>query len=430
MQEQPSFGDPVGGINGGDPAGSGTIAVKFKVFTADTIYGANVWFGSFNQANDPIRILLYRDAGSTPGDTLTNGCTLVNTTRQGPWDAFSTYLFSCGPIVLQPGEYWLGVSQLGETGFEVGGNSSRSSVDWLAYDPGPNEAHILTMNYPELNGRFAFENTALSGIWYAFYYPAGVGKPGFSYSTPNTAYSVFSPVCGKSYNYFVGQGSWIPMIRPYFGTRSFGPRQYDSSVIPPRTPVELAGFGGNYIQGYIALNWNTASEVNNSGFYIERTVKGNNDWSTLNAGHIVPGYGTTAQPHDYNYNDQNVAVGTTYQYRLLQMDNDGVGHYSNVIEVTTPPADYMLSQNYPNPFNASTQIAYSLPTAGEVTVKVYDVVGHEVKTLVNGYQQANGQYNIAWDGTNNEGVALPSGSYLYKMEANGHTFSHTLTLSR
>ncbi|HZV13607.1 MAG TPA: FlgD immunoglobulin-like domain containing protein, partial [Candidatus Kapabacteria bacterium] len=257
-------------------------------------------------------------------------------------------------------------------------------------------------------------------------------KPGYAYPTPSTAFSRSSNVClgsPGSWNYFVGQGSWIPMIRPYFGRRTFGPRLYDSSVIPP-VAVEFAGFTGNYIPGYIALNWNTASELNNEGFYIERTVKGGSTWTTLNPGHIISGYGTTAEPHDYSYNDQNIVLGTTYQYRLLQMDNDGIGHYSNVVEVTTPPSDYMLSQNYPNPFNASTQISYSLPTAGNVIVKVYDMVGHEVKTLVDGYQQANAQYNVAWDGTNNEGTALPSGSYLYKMEVNGRTFSHTLTLSR
>ncbi|HET7152915.1 MAG TPA: FlgD immunoglobulin-like domain containing protein, partial [Candidatus Kapabacteria bacterium] len=174
---------------------------------------------------------------------------------------------------------------------------------------------------------------------------------------------------------------------------------------------------------------NTASEINNNGFYVERAVKGAGNWATLNS-QIIPGNGTSAQSHDYSYNDQHVVMGTTYQYRLRQVDNDGAVHYSNTIEVTTPPADYMLAQNYPNPFNASTQISYALPTAGNVTVKVYDMVGHEIKTLVDGYQQANGQYNIAWDGTNNEGTAVPSGSYLYKMEANGHTFSHTLTLSR
>ncbi|HZV13301.1 MAG TPA: FlgD immunoglobulin-like domain containing protein [Candidatus Kapabacteria bacterium] len=429
MQELPPFADPAGGVNGGDlvgvlePGGSGTIAVKFKVFTADTIYGANVWFGSFNQANDPIRIVLYHTAGTTPGDTLANGCTLVNTTRQAPWDNFSTYLFDCGPVVLQPGEYWLGVSQLGETGFEIGGNASRSSVDWLAYDGGPNEAHILTMNYPELNNRFAFENTALSGIWYSFYYPAGVGKPGYAYPTPSTAFSRSSNVClgsPGSWNYFVGQGSWIPMIRPYFGRRTFGPRQY--------LPIELSSFNGQYISNYIALAWKTESEVNNTGFYIERRTEGNAAWSTLNT-LLIPGYGTTTQPHDYSYNDQNIVLGTTYQYRLRQVDNDGEVHYSNTVEITTPPADFYLAQNYPNPFNASTQISYTLPSSGNVTLKIYDMLGREIKTLSDGYQSAQ-TYSIIWDGKDNGGTDVPSGAYSYKMTVNGRTFSHTLILTR
>ena len=80
------------------------------------------------------------------------------------------------------------------------------------------------------------------------------------------------------------------------------------------------------------------------------------------------------------------------------------------------PKEFKLAQNYPNPFNPSTIIRFGLPVAEKVTIKVYDVLGREVKTLINeelrpGYQQ------VEWDGTNNYGSRVSSGIYIYRMVA-------------
>ncbi|MEW5797633.1 MAG: T9SS type A sorting domain-containing protein [Bacteroidota bacterium] len=80
------------------------------------------------------------------------------------------------------------------------------------------------------------------------------------------------------------------------------------------------------------------------------------------------------------------------------------------------PHNYSLAQNYPNPFNPSTVINFSLPQSGFVTVKVYDLVGREVATLVNGYQNA-GSYAVDFDAT-----GFSAGMYLYKLQVNN--FSH------
>ncbi|MBM4158723.1 MAG: T9SS type A sorting domain-containing protein, partial [Ignavibacteria bacterium] len=77
------------------------------------------------------------------------------------------------------------------------------------------------------------------------------------------------------------------------------------------------------------------------------------------------------------------------------------------------PFEYKLSQNYPNPFNPVTKIQYSLPKAGFVTLKIYDILGREVRTLVNEYKNA-GRYITEFDGSN-----LSSGIYFYKLEVNG-----------
>ena len=77
--------------------------------------------------------------------------------------------------------------------------------------------------------------------------------------------------------------------------------------------------------------------------------------------------------------------------------------------------DYELTQNYPNPFNPSTKISYSLPVASKVSLKVYDILGSEVATLVNDYKSA-GRYNISFDASSNE-LRLSSGVYFYRLQA-------------
>ena len=439
MQES-SPDAPIGG-SGQAGTGSGTIATKFIVYTRDTIWGVQAYFGSFNQANDPIRIALYSsNGGNVPNQllALVSGIPCDSTTlyRQGPlWDAYSTYVFACAPIVLSPGTYWVGVSQMSEgDGMELGGNASRSSVDWIGYDPSPQEQEVFTINYPGIDSAFAYENTALSNSWLPFYYPNGIGLPAFSYPITSAAGShdpaqaVTSIDCGQTYNYFFGEGSWIPMIRPYFKWRTPS-TTYVADTPVVSLPIELLSFTGAYSNNLVALAWKTASEINNNGYYVQRRIQGESNWSALNP-QIIPGYGTTSAEHEYSYNDPNVSMGTTYQYRLQQVDNDGTVSYSNVVEITIPSADYMLSANYPNPFNTTTQISFALPKSGFVTLKVYDMLGREVKTLVSGIQQSTAPVNVSWDGTNDDGIPVASGSYLYKMEVNGQTFSHTLSLTR
>lgn len=86
-------------------------------------------------------------------------------------------------------------------------------------------------------------------------------------------------------------------------------------------------------------------------------------------------------------------------------------------EKTIIPSIYYLNQNFPNPFNPTTTIEYGLPVTGNVLLKIYNVLGQEIRTLVNGSQNA-GVYKILWDGKDNRGIAAASGIYLYKISTN------------
>ncbi len=86
------------------------------------------------------------------------------------------------------------------------------------------------------------------------------------------------------------------------------------------------------------------------------------------------------------------------------------------------PTDYALSQNYPNPFNPSTTIRYDLPEDGFLTIKIYNLLGQEVRALVSG-DQTGGMHSVLWDGRNNQGQVVASGIYLYRL----HTKQFTQT---
>jgi hypothetical protein len=95
----------------------------------------------------------------------------------------------------------------------------------------------------------------------------------------------------------------------------------------------------------------------------------------------------------------------------------GVGNISNKI-----PGNYALSQNYPNPFNPITKISYDIPKSGLVTIKIYDILGKEIATLVNENKNP-GKYIVDFDGS-----AISSGVYFYRLESNGFVATKKMML--
>ena len=195
-------------------------------------------------------------------------------------------------------------------------------------------------------------------------------------------------------------------------------------VFPP-VPVELVSFSGSIINGSAFLNWITATELNNRGFEIERKeIENRNkpagsavppeisemEWKKIG---FVNGDGTTNEVNSYSFTDKNLTMGT-YQYRLKQIDYDGTLKYSNVIEVTiNTPEEFSLEQNYPNPFNPSTRISFTLPVDSKVILKVYNILGREVITLIN-KDITSGYHERDFDASQ-----IPSGVYLYRVSADG-----------
>jgi hypothetical protein len=186
-------------------------------------------------------------------------------------------------------------------------------------------------------------------------------------------------------------------------------------------PVELLSFSASIVANVVTLNWSTATELNNHGFEIERSSDRIN-W--INIG-FREGHGTTSEPQHYSYSDElSDIVSSKLYYRLKQIDFNGSFEYSDIVEVEIVPSVFSLLQNYPNPFNPSTKIIYSIPQSSNVVVKVFDVLGNEVTTLVN-EQKQTGTYELTWNGEN-----LPSGIYFYQLQAGDFIETKKMVLLR
>ncbi|HSP87144.1 MAG TPA: PKD domain-containing protein [Ignavibacteriaceae bacterium] len=174
-------------------------------------------------------------------------------------------------------------------------------------------------------------------------------------------------------------------------------------------PVELSSFNAVVSDNRIELVWETASEINNSGFELERNIN-NKKFEKIT---FISGHGTTTEKQIYSFIDKPNADGKI-SYRLKQIDFNGDINYSSTIEVNfNLPKEFSLSQNYPNPFNPTTKINYSLAVDSRVTLGIYNLLGQQVSLLVNKEMTA-GKYDLDFDAGK-----LTSGTYFYRIEAVG-----------
>jgi len=186
-------------------------------------------------------------------------------------------------------------------------------------------------------------------------------------------------------------------------------------------PVELLAFTASVKNSDVELLWSTASELNNMGFEIERSIDGQDNFITVG---FVDGKGSSSEINYYSFTDHPQVSGVNQlYYRLKQVDFDGTYSYSDIVNVSYDvPAEFVLSQNYPNPFNPSTRINYFVPQESFVSVKVYDFLGREVMTLVN-ETRAVGSYEIVFDAS-----SLPSGTYFYTLIAENYSSTKKMIL--
>ncbi len=192
-------------------------------------------------------------------------------------------------------------------------------------------------------------------------------------------------------------------------------------VVDAVAVVELSSFTALEDRGRVRVNWVTASERENAGFNIYRSITKDGVYHRLNDELLVG-------DSPYMFVDEDVQIGRTYYYKLEALDIVGEGTLFGPVATTLRgPMSYSLSPNYPNPFNPETTINYEVPKTGRLTLKIYNVLGQEVKTLVDEKLEP-GYYRALWDGKDSTGRQMASGVYFYRIKSEGFAKSLKMML--
>jgi hypothetical protein len=217
------------------------------------------------------------------------------------------------------------------------------------------------------------------------------------------------------------------------------PQPVDDEILP----IELSALTAVLADRDVIVQWRTESEINNLGFDVYRSESPDGKFIKVNPAYIK-GAGTDATPHDYEFVDESAVVGKTYYYYLESISFSGEREQSHIIKVIidvsgkfkvtdfTKPATFALLQNFPNPFNPETWIPFRLAKDADVTIRVFDIRGQEIRTIhlgqkPAGYYDTKGQA-VLWDGRDSYGQEVSSGIYFYSLTAGKFHATRKLTI--
>ena len=236
-------------------------------------------------------------------------------------------------------------------------------------------------------------------------------SPIASMDDPTTTATIDGFISGHTISYKFWLSSSSTEVSDYtasysVGNGTFAPQGTAMVSFTDILPVELISFTAWIINNQVNLKWETATEVNNYGFEIER--KTSDTWVKIG---FVQGSGNSNSPKSYTYADNNLIGGSKFAYRLKQIDVDGKFEYSSSVEVEIIPTMFELSQNYPNPFNPITKIKFALPKETELRIVLYNMLGESIKTIV------EGKYDVGYHEVELLANDLPSGVYVYRLES-------------
>lgn len=289
-----------------------------------------------------------------------------------------------------------GIFSVSKTMPDNDGSDLAAALDDAGYSVGKRSNQYWALSHPGISSSYdlSLDGTTQGGITNASELRVIHSEDGLSFDLVGTHANGSGTVANRTGI----SGSTVG--RFYLGGK-------DVSVNP--LPVELTFFTASAKGKNIELRWNTATEVNNHGFEVERNINGN-EWSKIG---FVKGNGTTNTPQSYSFSD-NISTPAKYQYRLKQIDRDGKFEYSTPVEaiVALTADDYKLSQNYPNPFNPSTTINFAVKNAERTSVKIYNLIGQEIATLFDAVAQPNQLYSLTFNAKD-----LPSGIYFYSLRS-------------
>jgi hypothetical protein len=189
--------------------------------------------------------------------------------------------------------------------------------------------------------------------------------------------------------------------------------------------VQLNNFQAQAVERKVELRWQTAVEVDNSGFDVLRATARQDPYEVI-SGTLIP----TNPAGQYTYVDESVQSGKTYFYKIRDIDRHGMSQEHGPVSVEIAlPKMLALDQNYPNPFNPSTTISFELPKAQTVMLCIYNLGGQMVRTLASGTYGA-GVYQMVWDGRDEQGRQVTSGIYYSVLNTTDKVLTKKLLLTK
>jgi len=205
--------------------------------------------------------------------------------------------------------------------------------------------------------------------------------------------------------------------------------------------IELSSFTAVFSNGNSILNWTTLSETDNFGWNIYRSETNNIIESILLNGDLISGAGTTFEPTDYSFIDENFLIeNTTYNYWLESVEYSGNTEFFGPISINieyqpdnpTPPTTITtgLHQNYPNPFNPETEIIFAIDKPGNAELAIYNIKGQEIISLFNDQVNANEYIKVKWNGKDQNQNKVSSGVYMYKLRTANYEFIKKMILMK
>ena len=250
-------------------------------------------------------------------------------------------------------------------------------------------------------------------VSYGPYSVAGGGAPQYEYSVDVGAVPSLE-VCSllQGTHYFSVQA------RNYAGMLSAPSPERSVQIVV--VSVLIASFNARAVGDGVELSWRVEADERILGFRVYRRGPDGIERS-LTPDLIAPG--------ESSYTDRDTRAATSYTYLVAAVNESGDETRSFPIPVETPELSLSLGQNVPNPFNPATTIPFVLDVASRVLVRVYDVRGAHIATLFDG-TLPEGRHAIGWDGRNQAGRAVSSGTYLYSLIAGRQHLSRKMLMVR
>lgn len=196
---------------------------------------------------------------------------------------------------------------------------------------------------------------------------------------------------------------------PWSAKRSF------VAVSSKPTAVELASFTAEDRDGAVYISWAVTRTQDQAGFHVYRRSEAGGEFERLTGTLLTGG-------RAFTFIDADIRINQSYDYMVEAVGPSGETNRFGPITVRAgAPTAFALRQNYPNPFNPTTTIRFELPEPAQVTLRIYNILGQEVVTLLDEATKAAGFHTISWDGRNTRNASTAGGVYFYRLEAGGFT---------